>query len=76
VAERYPPALARQLLLEDPEDAPALARALRSWAAAREQVRQQVLPLGAALRREVWRGMAEQLVGHAEALCTAVGHAV
>ncbi|MCI0673334.1 MAG: glycosyltransferase family 4 protein, partial [Myxococcaceae bacterium] len=68
VAERYPPDLGRLLLLDDPEDAPVLARALRGWAASREQVRGRVLALGAALRQDDWHAMARTLVSHAESL--------
>lgn len=67
VAERYPPAL-RPLLLEDPEDASALASALVGWAARRESVRAGLLGLSEVLRREDWRYMAERFVSCVESV--------
>lgn len=67
VAERYPPAL-RPLLLEDPEDAHALASALAGWAARRESVRAELPGLSEVLRREDWRYMAERFASCVESV--------
>jgi len=65
VAERYPPSLST-LLLEDPEDAPALAEALAGWASRRESVRAELPSVSELLRREDWRYMAERFVSCVE----------
>lgn len=65
VAERYPLAL-RPLLLDDPEDARALAVALAEWASRREAVRAELPALSELLRREDWRFMAERFVSTVE----------
>ncbi|WNG62534.1 glycosyltransferase family 4 protein [Archangium gephyra] len=67
VAERYPPSL-RPLLLEDPEDARALAEALAGWASRRESVRAELPAVSELLRREDWRYMAERFVSCVESV--------
>jgi glycosyltransferase involved in cell wall biosynthesis len=66
VAERYPPEL-QGLLLEDPDDAAALARRLEDWRARSETWAPAVAALSSTLRAWTWDAMAEALVARLEA---------
>jgi glycosyltransferase involved in cell wall biosynthesis len=66
VAERVPAGLRERLLLDDPEDAAALASRLRAWHCAPEAYRAAVAPLGQALRARTWDHCAAEIVALAE----------
>jgi glycosyltransferase involved in cell wall biosynthesis len=61
VAERYPPELS-SLLLDDPEDAAALAEKLRHWRVDAEHYRSLVKPFGDMLRARSWEQMSADIV--------------
>jgi glycosyltransferase involved in cell wall biosynthesis len=61
VAERYPPAL-HDLLLDDPEDAGALATLLRTWRGRNDSYREATSTLAEELRGYTWDHMAEEIV--------------
>jgi glycosyltransferase involved in cell wall biosynthesis len=62
VAERYPTHLHDLLLLEDPNDAAALADRLRHWRPEREKYRTVMADFADQLRAYTWDDMAEQIV--------------
>ena len=74
VAERYPPALA-ELLLDDVEDAAALAAKLQAWYRARARHRDVLAGLAEQLRAHTWERMAEALVAAVETNPPPGGHA-
>jgi glycosyltransferase involved in cell wall biosynthesis len=61
VAERYPPEFA-DLLLNDPEDARALAARLRDWRARRASYHLEARNLAEQLRGYTWEHVAERIV--------------
>ena len=65
VAERYPASL-EDLLLVDPEDSRELASRLRYWRSHVERLRDQILPVSAALRAWTWDAMAARIVSLVE----------
>jgi len=60
VAERYPATLA-ELLLDDPDDAAALAASLRNWRRHHERLRGATRELSAQLRQRTWQVMASDV---------------
>jgi glycosyltransferase involved in cell wall biosynthesis len=60
VAERYPDSLS-DLLIENPQDATALAAQLRRWRADRERYRSLVAPFGDLLRTRSWEKMCDEI---------------
>ncbi|HEY8056624.1 MAG TPA: glycosyltransferase, partial [Terriglobales bacterium] len=62
VAERCPPQLRAQLLLEDPEDATALATRLRAWHQNPGAFAEWMPELGRRLRAHSWDDMAAAIV--------------
>jgi glycosyltransferase involved in cell wall biosynthesis len=65
VAEMYPDDL-QELLIEDPDDAPALASRLLAWRPLAGQVRARVAPLSRTLRARTWDAMAAEIAAIAE----------
>jgi glycosyltransferase involved in cell wall biosynthesis len=61
IAERYPPDL-QDLIVKDPNDAPALAQQLSRWRAKMDWYRARVGEWGAELRTCTWEVMADQFM--------------
>ena len=61
VAERYPSELG-DLLLNDPEDVPELARKLLSWRSQLELWKRRVTPFSCKLRQHTWDDMASEIL--------------
>jgi len=65
VAERYPPAL-RSLLLDDPDDADALASHIRRWRSGVGRPCPELASLSHRLRAYTWNDMAARMVARIE----------
>jgi len=66
VAERYPRSL-HNLLLDDPNDGPALAQKLDDWLQHRDEYQRIVSQLSLALRDHTWEAMASEIWSHVRA---------
>jgi glycosyltransferase involved in cell wall biosynthesis len=66
VAERYPSSL-RELLIQDPDDAAALAAMILKWRASIPAWKEKIQPLARELRSRTWDAMAAEIVAIASA---------